>query len=229
MSNKRIKVWDLPTRLFHWLLALTVAAALITGQIGGNLIDWHGRLGLFTVGLVVFRLVWGVVGSTYARFSQFLPDLDAIAAYLKGQWQGLGHNPLGALSVLALLGLVGLQVASGLFANDDIAFNGPLFNLVSKDISDRITGIHKGASNLLILIVVLHVGAIAFYVRVKKHNLVKPMVTGWTEAESGESAQGGGIVALIVALVIAAAAMYGASGQWIPAPPPPPPAATPAW
>jgi len=229
MSIKRIKVWDLPTRLFHWLLALTVAAALVTGEIGGNLIDWHGRLGLLTVGLVVFRLVWGIVGSTYARFSQFLPTPDAIAAYLKGQWQGLGHNPLGALSVLALLGLVSLQVASGLFANDDIAFNGPLFDLVSKESSDRLTGIHKAASSLLILVIVLHVGAIAFYARVKKHNLVKPMVTGWSEGETGESAQGGGLVALIVALVIAGAAMYGASGQWISTPPPPPPAATPAW
>ena len=153
MTNKRIKVWDLPTRLFHWLLALDIGAALVTGQIGGNLIDWHGRLGILAVGLVAFRLTWGLVGSTYARFSQFLPSQEAIAAYLKGQWQGLGHNPLGALSVLALLGLVTLQAISGLFANDDIAFNGPLFNLVSKDISDRITGVHKLASNLLILVV----------------------------------------------------------------------------
>jgi len=230
MTNKRIKVWDLPTRLFHWLLALDIGTALVTGQIGGNLIDWHGRLGILAVGLVAFRLTWGLVGSTYARFSQFLPSQEAIAAYLKGQWQGLGHNPLGALSVLALLGLVTLQAVSGLFANDDIAFNGPLFNLVSKDISDRITGVHKLASNLLILVVVLHVAAIVFYARVKKHNLVKPMLTGWTEAESGESAQGGGLVALIAALVVAGAAMYGASGLWVPAPPPPPPAAeTPAW
>lgn len=229
MNSKKIRLWDLPTRLFHWLLVLCVLAAVVSGQLGGNLIDWHGRIGLLIVGLLVFRLVWGIVGSTYARFRQFVPTPARIKAYLRGEWRGEGHNPLGALAVFGLLGLLIAQVLTGLFSNDDIAFVGPLFDLVSKNLSNRLTGIHHLLSNLLIALVVLHVAAIVFYARVKKQSLVKPMITGWKEGE-GESACGGGWFALIVALVLAAAAVYGASGAWLPEPPPPPPAAeTPSW
>ncbi|HET7775293.1 MAG TPA: cytochrome b/b6 domain-containing protein [Azospira sp.] len=238
MTQRKIKVWDLPTRLFHWLLAGLAGAAIVSGQVGGNAIFWHGRFGLAIVGLLTFRVVWGVAGSTYARFSQFVPGPGALTAYLKGQWQGLGHNPLGALSVLTLLALLLLQVGSGLFANDDIAFRGPLMDLVGRDLSDRLTGLHKGLSNLLVLLVILHVGAIAFYARVKKDNLLKPMLTGWKELPPEQAAaaptahaQGGGLAAVIVALALAALAVWGASGAWI-APPPPPPAsapATPSW
>lgn len=229
MNSKRIRLWDLPTRLFHWLLALGVAAALITGQLGGGLIDWHGRIGIGLVGLIAFRLAWGIVGSTYARFRQFLPSPSGIKAYLAGQWQGEGHNPLGALSVLGILAVLLVQLLTGLVSNDDIAFVGPLFNLVSKDLSDRLTGLHHLFSDIVIGLVVLHVVAIVFYVRVKKQNLVKPMVTGWKEGVDGESAKGGGPVVLILALLIAAAAVYGASGIWLPKAPPPAVAETPAW
>ena len=229
MNSKRIRLWDLPTRLFHWLLVAAVAAAMVSGQLGGGLIDWHGRIGLFIVGLIVFRLVWGLCGSTYARFTQFFPTPAKVRAYLRGEWQGEGHNPLGALSVLGLLGLLTVQVVAGLFANDDIAFVGPLYDLVGQNLSNRLTGLHHLAANLLIALLVLHVAAIAYYGHFKKQKLVKPMITGWKEGE-GESARGGGLIALLVALAIAAAAVYGASGSWLPAPPPPPPAAeTPSW
>jgi len=233
MTRQRIRLWDLPTRLFHWLLALSVAAALISAQLGGNLMDWHGRIGLVIVGLVVFRLVWGVMGSTYARFTQFLPTPAKVKMYLRGEWSGVGHNPLGALSVLGLLGLLSFQLASGLFANDDISFVGPLFELVSKDRSNLLTGLHHWASNLIYLLIALHLAAIAYYAFVKKDNLVKPMVTGWKEtdkAAQATSATGGGWVALIVSLCLAGVAVYAASGVWLPAPPPTPAAtATPAW
>ena len=229
MNSKRIRLWDLPTRLFHWLLVAAVVAAMVSGQLGGGLIDWHGRIGLFIVGLIVFRLVWGLCGSTYARFTQFFPTPAKVRAYLRGEWQGEGHNPLGALSVLGLLGLLTVQVVAGLFANDDIAFVGPLYDLVGQNLSNRLTGLHHLAANLLIALLVLHVAAIAYYGHFKKQKLVKPMITGWKEGE-GESARGGGVIALLVALAIAAAAVYGASGSWLPAPPPPPPAAeTPSW
>lgn len=235
MNPQRIKVWDLPTRLFHWLLAALVVAAVVTGQVGGNAIFVHGKLGLAIVGLLAFRLVWGVAGSTYARFAQFVPGPAALRAYLQGRWQGLGHNPLGALSVLALLGLLLFQVLSGLFANDDIAFRGPLADLTSKDLSDTLSGLHKSAFPLLLALVAVHVGAIVFYVRVKKDNLVKPMLTGWKDLPPqhpvASHARGGGLVAFIAALALAALAVWGASGAWV-APPPPPPAnapATPDW
>ncbi|MBS1228301.1 MAG: Cytochrome bacterial [Proteobacteria bacterium] len=233
MATKRIKLWDLPTRLFHWLLVLCVSAALITGNIGGAAIEWHGRIGLAIVGLVVFRIVWGLIGSSHARFASFLPTPASIAAYLRGQWQGIGHNPLGALSVIGLLALVALQLCTGLFGNDDIAFRGPLYDLITKDLSDRLTAIHELTSNALIALIVLHLAAIAFYAHVKKDNLVKPMITGWKELqgdEYGESTTGGGAIAFIVALAIALAAVYGASGAWLAAPPPPAAVqAAPAW
>ena len=229
MNTKRIKVWDLPTRLFHWLLVLSVGAAVLTGQLGGGLIDWHGRIGLGIVGLVVFRLVWGFVGSTYARFWQFVPTPARVRAYLKGDWRNEGHNPLGALSVLGLLALLVCQLLTGLVANDDIAFRGPLFDLVGEALSNRLTGLHHKFGDLLIGLVVLHVAAIVFYVRFRKKNLVKPMLTGWKEDGEGVSAQGGGFVAVLVALLLAALAVYGASGAWMPPPPPPAAVSTPNW
>lgn len=232
-AQKRIRLWDLPTRVFHWSLALLVFALLISGQIGGNAIDWHARFGVAVAGLLAFRIVWGLAGSTYARFAQFFPTPTSLRAYLRGEWRGVGHNPLGAFSVFGLLALLVLQVATGLFANDDIAFNGYLYTLVSKELSDRLTGIHHLTSDLLIGLVVLHLGAIIFYTHVKKDNLLKPMLTGWKEADEGvaEPARGGGLIALIIALTVAGGAIYAASGCWIPTPPPPPAAApaAPAW
>lgn len=228
MNSTRFRLWDLPIRIFHWALVLGIAAAFVSGQLGGNLIDVHGKIGIVVVGLIAFRLVWGVLGSTYARFAQFFPTPAKISAYLRGEWHGEGHNPLGAFSVFGLLSLVALQVGTGLFSNDDIAFVGPLFDLVSKDLSNRLTGIHQLLSNALLALVVLHVAAIGFYGRVKKQNLLMPMITGWKEGH-GESARGGGLAALVVALIIAAGAVYGASGAWLPEPPAPPPAETPNW
>lgn len=230
MHKQQILLWDLPTRLFHWLLVLSVTAAIVSGELGGNLMVWHGRIGVFIAGLLAFRLVWGMLGSTYARFAQFFPTPDKVLAYVKGRWRGLGHNPLGACSVFALLGFLAFQVATGLFANDDIAFQGPLFSLVEQDLSKRLSGWHHEAAEFLLALIGLHLAAIAFYGHVHKENLVQPMVTGWKEVEQGVSARGGGVVALIVALAIALAAAYGASGAWLPELPPPPPAAeTPAW
>ncbi len=223
---KRIKLWDLPTRVFHWLLAACVIGAFVTQKVGGNAMTWHGRIGLAVLGLLVFRIVWGFAGSTYARFFHFVRGPAAIMAYVKGQWRGVGHNPLGALSVLALLTVLSVLAATGLFANDDIAFEGPLYALVGADLSSRLTGIHKFMEPFLIFLVLAHIGAIVYYVRVKKDNLVQPMVTGWKDTDAGESAKGGGPIAFIVALVIAVVTVWAASGALLP--PPPLPSATPA-
>lgn len=228
MTSLKFRLWDLPTRLFHWLLVVAVLASLITGQIGGGLMDWHGRIGLVIVGLIAFRFVWGVLGSTYARFSQFFPTLTKLKAYRLGTWHGVGHNPFGALSVFALLGVLTVQLVTGLFSNDDITFVGPLFDLVSKTLSNRLTGIHHFVSNVLIALVLLHVGAIGYYGHVKKEKLIKPMLAGWHEGD-GQSAKGGGFIVFLIALVIASAVVYGASGVWLPEPPVVPTAETPGW
>lgn len=215
---QRLHIWDLPTRLSHWLLAISIVSAIITGQIGGNLIDWHGRIGLIIVGILVFRLSWGFVGSPTARFSHFVRGPATIKRYLRGQWQGIGHNPLGALSVLALLTLSAAQVGSGLFANDDIAFQGPLAALVNKDISNQLTGLHELLFKLLLGLVALHLAAIVYYVRVKKETLVQPMIKGWKDTPLGKAnpqpANQGSIAALILSLALAGVAVWAASSTW---------------
>lgn len=226
-----IRIWDLPLRLFHWVLALAVTGAMISGQIGGNLMIWHGRLGILIAGLLGFRLAWGLMGSTYARFSSFVRGPGAILAYLRGDWHGLGHNPLGALSVLAMLAALGLQTAGGLFGNDDIAFQGPLYALVSKDTSDWLSGLHRKGFWLILLLVLTHLGAIVFYLRVRGDNLVRPMITGRKLVSTPDGlppARGGGIVALLLAIGVGVGVAYAASGAWQP-PPQPEPAAAPAW
>jgi cytochrome b len=217
-------VWDLPTRLFHWSLVILVVAAFVTAKVGGNAMVWHGRIGLAIIGLLVFRIVWGFVGSTYARFLQFVRGPGTIRAYLRGEWSGLGHNPLGALSVLALLGILTIQATTGLFSNDDIAFEGYLVPLIGMEASSSITGFHHLLEKILMALVALHVGSIVFYAHVKKHNLVKPMLTGWADGSPEQSARGGKAVAFVIAVLIATTAVWAASGALLPAPPPAPPA-----
>lgn len=226
----KVRVWDLPLRAFHWLLAASVATAFVSAKIGGNAMVWHGRAGLAVVGLIAFRIVWGFVGSTYARFVTFLHGPTKIRAYLKGEWQALGHNPIGALSVLALLTLLAAEAVTGLFANDDISYQGYLYALVGADLSGQFTGVHKLFEPALIVLVTLHLGAIAFYMRVKKRNLVKPMITGWQEAaEPVAPPRGGGLVAFVVAAAIGGVTAYAASGELLPPPPPEAAIETPAF
>lgn len=236
MSRQR--VWDLPTRLFHWALAAGIVVAVVSGKVGGDLIEWHGRSGLFILGLIIFRVVWGFIGSATARFANFIRGPGAIRAYLKGEWQGIGHNPLGALAVLALLAVSAAQVFSGLFANDDITFQGPLAALISKEASDRARALHSLIFYGLLGIVGLHLAAIAFYTRVKRESLVKPMLTGWKErvpvlpaAVVHQHSPLRSAIAFVIAALIASTTVYAASGGLLPAEPPPPPAATaaPAW
>jgi cytochrome b len=227
----RIRLWDLPVRVFHWSLVAAVLVAFVTAKLGGDWMDWHGRAGLAIVGLVTFRLVWGIVGSTHARFLSFAPTPARLRAYLTGRWHGVGHNPLGALSVLGLLALLAVQAGTGLFSNDDIAFDGPLSGLVEKARSDSLTGLHHQLSNVLLVLLGLHILAIAFYLLVKKHDLIKPMLTGWKHAQGRHVAQpetrGGSLLGFAIALVVAGAAVVAASGrllheQTVPAAPPAP-------
>jgi cytochrome b len=223
MKMQKIRLWDLPTRLFHWLLVAAIVALFVTVKAEmDNGIVWHGRIGVFVVGLLAFRLVWGFVGSTYARFFQFFPTPAKIIAYLKGEWHGLGHNPLGALSVFTLLLLVALQTILGLFSYDEISFHGPLAALIDDELAVRLTGWHRLLAYGLLAFVGLHVASIVFYKLVKKHNMVIPMLTGKIEvadSETDKAAKGGGIVALFAALLLALLALWGACGDWIPAPP----------
>ena len=221
------RVWDVPTRLFHWALVVAIVGAFVSEKTGA--IELHGRIGLTILGLLVFRLIWGFFGSTYARFRTFVAGPQTILSYLRGEWSGLGHNPLGALSVLALLGTLAVEAGSGLFAGDDIAFTGPLAHLVSDSSGGFLTKIHHAAQTVLIALLIAHLAAIVYYTRVKRKNLLRPMITGWQRAD-GEHATGGGLAVFFVAVGIACTAVYAASGEdSAPLPAPTAKASPPAW
>ena len=176
------RVWDLPTRLFHWLLAIAVVGLVVTGQLGGIWMNWHFRLGYSVLTLLLFRFVWGFVGGYWSRFSQFFYSPSTIWRYIRGQstpTHSVGHNPLGFLSVLGMLGFLLLQVASGLFSDDEIATTGPLSKFANSEWVSRVSDYHTDIGKFVILgLVVLHIAAIAFY-RIKKgDNLVRPMLLG---------------------------------------------------
>ncbi|MBU4325698.1 MAG: cytochrome b/b6 domain-containing protein, partial [Gammaproteobacteria bacterium] len=177
-----VRVWDLPTRLFHWALVVCVIGQIVTANVGGNWMNWHLRLGYTVLTLLLFRLVWGFVGGHWSRFSSFLYAPSTVLNYLRGQARPehrVGHNPLGAFSVFALLAILLLQVGSGLFSDDEIAFTGPLVSLVSGEAVSLATSYHKNVGKFIVLaLVVLHLLAIVYYRFAKKENLVRPMIVG---------------------------------------------------
>ena len=179
---RKVRVWDAPTRWFHWLLTLAVIALVVTAKIGGSAMEWHFRLGYSVLALLLFRLVWGVLGGHWSRFSSFLYKPQDIVQYLRGQPSQdhrVGHNPVGALSVFALLGVLLLQSLSGLISDDEIAATGPFTHLVSGEWVSTATWYHADIGQyMLMALVALHVAAILFYWFKKKENLVQPMLTG---------------------------------------------------
>ena len=184
----KVRIWDLPTRVFHWLLVLCVAGRVVTGQIGGSVMQWHFRLGYVALSLLLFRLVWGFVGGRWSRFTVFVRSPGVVLRYLQGRGtpdMEAGHSPLGALSVLGMLTVGLVQVGSGLFSDDEIMNSGPLAHLVSADWVSLATRLHTSLNKVvLIALVLLHVAAILYY-RVAKHrDLVRPMFTGDKELAS---------------------------------------------
>ena len=188
--KKIIRVWDLPIRLFHWLLAACILASFITVKIGGDAMEIHARVGYCVLALIIFRICWGLVGSYHARFINFVPSPRGLVGYLMGKSKaGLGHNPLGALSVLALIVSVGVQATTGLFANDDILFEGPFAKYVSNSTVSLLTSIHRFNETVLLILIALHLCAILYYYKFKGENLIKPMIVGDKEIDPSEEAK----------------------------------------
>ncbi len=181
-AKRSVALWDLPVRLVHWSFVALMPALWWTAENGE--LGLHRTLGLVMFGLVVFRLLWGFLGSSTARFSGFVRGPAAIRAYLAASRSGtapptVGHNPLGALSVIALIGLLGLQVGLGLIAIDtDAVASGPLSRFVSYETGERAAEIHELVFNVIVAFIVLHIAAILYYRFIKRDNLVSPMVTG---------------------------------------------------
>lgn len=176
------RIWDLPTRLFHWSFASLAVAAYVSAQIGGNAMVYHFWCGYAILALLLFRVVWGLVGPRYARFRAFVTGPRTFFASLRNPdinaRHFAGHTPLGGLSVIAMLVFFGIQVGLGLFSNDDIFNDGPLVKFIDKDLSDMLTGWHQRNQWVLIALVALHVLAIVYYRVARKKDLVTPMVTG---------------------------------------------------
>lgn len=180
---RMVPVWDLPTRLFHWLLVMLVIASFVTGKIGGVWMPYHLWSGYAILSLLAFRIVWGLTGGQHARFSAFVRGPGAVLRYARtllhpAAPKFAGHNPLGGWSVLAMLICLLVQAGTGLFANDDIFTEGPLFPWVSKAASDRLTHIHRLNQVAIVILVCVHVTAILFYLIVKHENLIRPMLNG---------------------------------------------------
>lgn len=178
-ASNSVRVWDLPTRLFHWALATLVIAAWASGQLGGQpWLDWHFRFGYGVLTLLVFRLLWGFAGDRYARFSSFPLSLRAALEYLGSPRPYAGHTPLGALSVYAQLFMTAVLVLTGLVSSDGDFTEGPWTVFVSDAIVSLMSVMHRGGHWVLLALVMLHLGAIAWYAIRRKDNLIGAMVTG---------------------------------------------------
>ncbi len=212
-----VRVWDLPTRLFHWLLVLALVGLVVTGKIGGNALVWHLRLGLLVAALLVFRLLWGLVGGRWSRFASFVRGPTALLRYLRGGHRPddhfeVGHNPLGAASVVVMLALLLAQVATGLLADDEIANTGPLNRFVSNATGLAATAWHKGLGFWLILgLVALHLAAIVWH-QWRGAALVGAMLSGdkqlQADVPSSADSLGTRTLALLLLAACAAAAFW---------------------
>lgn len=170
-ESRTLRVWDLPTRLFHWLLLACVIGLFVTAYAPGHRIEWHARLGYAVLTLLLFRLVWGFLGGHWSRFRHFLPRAD--------HGVSVGHSATGALAVIVMLLALLAQVATGLVGDDEIAFTGPLNRFVSSEQGLAATAWHKGVGQWVLLgLIALHVAAIAFYRWIRRNDLVTPMVRG---------------------------------------------------
>lgn len=182
-SDHAVRIWDLPTRVFHWVLAAAFFGAILTVKLGGNWMDWHIRLGSTALALLSFRIVWGIVGSRYARFASFLYSPRTAWAYLRPTRSDrvkhyAGHNPAGAASVFVLLLTLLLQVGTGLFSSDSISVEGPWAKYLSEEHVSLATTIHHWMEWPLYALIGLHIGAVFFYLLARQENLIRPMVTG---------------------------------------------------
>ncbi|AMO22974.1 cytochrome b/b6 domain-containing protein [Ramlibacter solisilvae] len=180
--SKKVRVWDLPTRLFHWALVLLIVGLAVSGYRGGDAMAWHARLGYAMLALLLFRIVWGFVGGRWSRFSAFAFSPRDIFRHLRGDSGPdalVGHNPLGAGSVFLMLFFLLAQVATGLVGDDEIAFTGPLNRFVESATGLAATSYHKGVGQwVLLALALLHIAAVVFYLVRRKDNLVRPMIVG---------------------------------------------------
>ncbi len=214
--SKKVRIWDLPVRAFHWLLIPLMAFAWWSAKEG--YLDWHRLTGYILLALILFRVIWGFVGSQTARFSHFLRGPAAVAAYFgkknSNDEPNLGHNPIGGWSVMAMLVLIAALIVLGLFAVDvDGIESGPLAVYVSFDTGRLASHAHEFVFNVLLGLIALHILAIAYYAIFQRDNLVGPMITGSKTLKSlpSRSPAMAPLRRAVISLAVAAFVAYAAS------------------
>lgn len=221
-----VRIWDLPTRLFHWLLALTLVGAYVTHELGFKWMEWHMVLGYTALSLVLFRIFWGFAGPRHARFTSFVAGPGQVWRYARAWWTGdpprhAGHNPLGGWAVLAMLVLTFVQAFSGLFNDDEILYSGPWHHAAPSAFTDRMEALHGLNFDFLAGMVLLHVTAVAAYWFRWRYNLVRAMLTGRKregEVDPGQAIDSSRLLLALVLAIVAGAIVWGVIAI---APPPP--------
>jgi cytochrome b len=206
--NARKLLWDLPTRLFHWTLVLLLPLSWWSAEQDNY--QLHQWLGFTFISLVLFRIIWGLCGSTHSRFSDFLTGPGAILTYLReGRSRSAGHNPLGAWSVVLLLSLLLLQGISGLFNTDDVLYSAPLYYAASTELRDALGAYHEWGFYFLITVVTLHIVAVLFYQLRRRQALIQAMIRGWAPGRAGTGSTSPTGLALVLLVTIAGALGWG--------------------
>lgn len=206
-ARKTIRLWDSPTRIFHWLLVILVTVSYFSAEEGE--MEIHEISGITVLVLVVFRIIWGFVGSSSARFSHFVRGPRAVLDYIRALLRRdpphtAGHNPLGGWVVVAFLLMLLVQATLGLFSKDDIFYEGPLTYMITDDTSDTISGIHHELFEFILILIGIHVAAVIGYWLVFKENLIKAMITGKKRVEADATGQSLSFRSPVLAAVITA-------------------------
>lgn len=212
--SKRILVWDLPLRLFHWLLVVSFVGCFVFAKLGSDYIDWHLKCGYVVLTLISFRLCWGLFGTKHSKFSGLKLNPKDIKHYVLNFFKpksestttkgDAGHNPLGSLMVIFLWLTILLQAVSGLFMDDDIFTTGPYNGSLGSAFDSAMSFVHHNLINFILAAIALHVFAALYYLHVKRQNLIKPMVTGYKRSSDIDEKEGIAHSKLVVALLVAA-------------------------
>lgn len=207
-------VWDLPLRLFHWLLALTLVGSWVTHELGTAWLEWHVRLGYAALALVVFRIVWGCIGPRHARFGSFLTGPVRAGIYARSWLAGrppsyAGHSPMAGWAVIAMLVAVGLQGVSGLFQTDDFLVEGPWYHAAPEWLRDLMHEIHEINFNVIVGLVALHLTVLAIYRWRLESDLIRGMISGRRQVPASEGIAGNRLAAALIAAAAAAGVVWG--------------------
>ncbi|WP_158972387.1 cytochrome b/b6 domain-containing protein [Paraglaciecola sp. L3A3] len=210
--QKRL-VWDLPVRLFHWILAICLVTQWFTAEVIEDAMDFHFYLGYFILGLIIFRLIWGFIGTKYAKFSSFIAGPKAMFAYIKAlmnkqDTSTIGHNPVGGLMLPLVLLLVGIQATTGLFTSDDVVHSGPYYGTVSDSLQSIMQWLHHQTFSFLWIFIAVHILVICWYKFALKHDLIRPMLHGKKMVTEQQAIANSQLLKAIIVMIVVAVFVY---------------------